>query len=641
MGVPHRRWLMRGLLGALVLSGAFAGFVARRASRALRASEQEVRMEGHYSLAIQRVHLAINSDFQPVGAPAVFQQAAIFQDHLYLAGPAGLLEYGLDGAAGRQFLAGRDLPATSLTSLVPVVLPDSRDPELILASVQDGLFAFNGQSFRQILPQDAAVRSITAILPVSGGRLLVGTRKRGVLLFNGKEISLLHPTLAGLHVTALAGTEGDLWVGTLDHGVVHFAGGTSEGFSEDQGLPDRQIQCIRADGNHVYAGTAMGVAVFERGHFSHTIARGVLVSALLPAGRTLLVGTEDQGVLRVPLEPGKNAARAIGGAHLAEVEQFLSSGESIYVLTRDSLGQMNSSGLGWKAVLKPDTATLTDRNISALAADASGRLWIGYFDRGLDILELGRNRVTHVEDEHIFCVNRILPETKPATVSVATANGLVRFGEAGNEQQILTRADGLIADHVTDVAAYRGGLAVATPAGLTFVDGSGTRSMYAFHGLVNNHVYALGVSGDDLMAGTLGGLSALNRETLRVNYTANGSGLKHNWVTAVSRAGEDWFVGTYGAGVLSLDSTGRFHSFETATGSFEINPNALLVTPRHVFAGTLGKGVLIYDRSSEHWSFLATNLPSLNVTALAEYDGSIFIGTDNGLVRVKEEKLVP
>ena len=28
--------------------------------------------------------------------------------------------------------------------------------------------------------------------------------------------------------------------------------------------------------------------------------------------------------------------------------------------------------------------------------------------------------------------------------------------------------------------------------------------MYAFQGLVNNHVYALGVSGDDLMVGNAG-----------------------------------------------------------------------------------------------------------------------------------------
>jgi len=43
--------------------------------------------------------------------------------------------------------------------------------------------------------------------------------------------------------------------------------------------------------------------------------------------------------------------------------------------------------------------------------------------------------------------------------------------------------------------------------------------MYAFQGLVNNHVYALGVSGDALVAGTLGGLSLLNKGDVQFNYT--------------------------------------------------------------------------------------------------------------------------
>jgi len=32
-------------------------------------------------------------------------------------------------------------------------------------------------------------------------------------------------------------------------------------------------------------------------------------------------------------------------------------------------------------------------------------------------------------------------------------------------------------------------------------------------------------------------------------------------------------------------------------------------------------------------------LPSLNVTALTEGNGYLYIGTDNGLVRIPEEKL--
>jgi ligand-binding sensor domain-containing protein len=255
------------------------------------------------------------------------------------------------------------------------------------------------------------------------------------------------------------------------------------------------------------------------------------------------------------------------------------------------------------------------------------------------VLSPDNPRPRHVENEHVFCVNRIFPDTKSGTVAVATANGLVRFDSAGNEQQVLTRADGLIADHVTDVVAYRDGLALATPAGLTFLDGSGASSMHAFNGIVNNHVYALGVSGDQLMAGTLGGLSQLDKGSVTANYTTASSNLKHNWITAVVPVGSGWMVGTYGAGVLGLDHSGRFRAFEKGSGPFEVNPNALLVTSAYVLAGTLGKGLYLYDRESERWSVVDVGLPSSNVTALAASNGFIYIGTDNGLVRIPEQKL--
>jgi ligand-binding sensor domain-containing protein len=78
-----------------------------------------------------------------------------------------------------------------------------------------------------------------------------------------------------------------------------------------------------------------------------------------------------------------------------------------------------------------------------------------------------------------------------------------------------------------------------------------------------------------------------------------------------------------------------------ATAAMEINPNAMLVTKDHVFAGTLGEGLYAYNREKRRWTALRDGLPSTNVTALAEGDGYIYVGTDNGLVRIEERKLEP
>ena len=308
------------------------------------------------------------------------------------------------------------------------------------------------------------------------------------------------------------------------------------------------------------------------------------------------------------------------------------------VLTRNGIFQVKANGFGWQEVLKPRPAVLSDRNISALAGDANGQLWVGYFDHGLDVLPDGPARPAHIENEHVFCVNRIWPDTKSGAVEVATANGLVRFGASGKPEQVLGTADGLIAEHVTDVVPYHDGLAIATPAGITFLDAEGARSMYSFHGLVNNHVYALAVAGDDLLVGTLGGLSAVEKGFVRANFTAGNSGLKQNWITAVARVGDEWMIGTYGSGVMGLDSTGKFHAYQNVTTATEINPNAMLVTKDHVFAGSLDQGLYVYDREKERWTVVTDGLPSANVTALAEGNGYIYVGTDNGLVRIEESK---
>jgi ligand-binding sensor domain-containing protein len=66
----------------------------------------------------------------------------------------------------------------------------------------------------------------------------------------------------------------------------------------------------------------------------------------------------------------------------------------------------------------------------------------------------------------------------------------------------------------------------------------------------------------------------------------------------------------------------------------------MLVTARQVFAGTLGDGLLVYNRATRHWSRIFTGLPSLNVTALAEHDDRLYIGTENGIVVIAESRLV-
>jgi ligand-binding sensor domain-containing protein len=361
-------------------------------------------------------------------------------------------------------------------------------------------------------------------------------------------------------------------------------------------------------------------------------------------GDSLAVGTLDEGVLEVPLTVQKPRTRNTAEeSNLDEVERLFALEGRTYALARGGLFEQSPKSGEFKKVFETPGAVLADGNIAALAADRAGRLWVGYFDRGLDILDEGFARVKHIENDHVFCVNRIVHSNDGGVSAVGTANGLVLMDASGQQERVLGKAEGLIANQVTDVL-LRGdsgspSITVATPAGITTIDASGTTSLYAFHGLVNNHVYALAASGTRLLAGTLGGLSVLDSGVVSASFTTANSGLKHNWITSIVAVGGDWFIGTYGAGVLKFDSTGRWSTFADWKAPVVINPNAMLVTDRAVYAGTLGQGLAIFNRGAGRWGFHTSGLPSLNVTALAASNGYLYIGADNGLVRVLEREL--
>jgi len=623
----------------LLLALGSAGLVFWRAQQALRIATSEVQSQESLPFSVRKL-VPLNNGFEWISAPEAFTGGAIFKGDFYLCGASGLFRYDNRGSLVKQYRPGQELPSTPLLRMTTGVLRDVREPELLIVTGTEGILAFNGEDFRQILPDHPDARSITSILALGSGQLLIGTRKRGVLVYDGQKLQSFHPTLAALHVTELAGNEGDLWIGTQDQGVVHWQAGRTEVFGEAQGMPDPQVFSIALINQKAYVGTAVGVAEFESGRFVRVLAPGFFARALYANGANLFAGGNEGGIVEVNSKPQRMQALLRATArNVTDVHQIFAQDESLYAVTGSALYQKEGQHGGWRRVLTPQDALLADRNVSSLALDGANRLWVGYFDHGLDLLDPKLRSAAHYEDDNIFCINRILPNSANGMVAVATANGLVLFDQLGRKEQVLGRADGLLADHVTDVALYGNGMVLATPAGLTFLDDAGARSLYAFQGLVNNHVYAVAASGREVLAGTLGGISILENENVVANYTVATHGLSHNWISAIVRTGNNWVIGTYGGGIVRLRADGHFESFDVASAKFEVYPNAMLATDQHVLAGTLGKGLYVYDRSANHWTVITEGLPSLTVTALAAGNGFIYVGTDNGLVRIPEQNL--
>jgi ligand-binding sensor domain-containing protein len=681
-----------------VLALGVAAFVFVRVQHSLDQADISVAAQGRFPFELRTIGKLENLGFEAIASPANSSSGAFYRGKLYLGGGSGLSVYDVseDGyRLLRSYRLGLELPAAPLGQMVVARLRGESEPELVIATAGQGVLLFSGNgsadgagTIRQIWARDAAARNVRALLPLPSGELLIGTERRGLLVYRGSDktnaMETFHPQFAGLSVTALAADATGFWVGTRDRGVLHWHGGQVDAFggegrqdrsndpanggTETSALPDDQVDAIAVHGDRVFVGTPLGVEEFDQGQPVRVLAKNTFAQSLFADDTSLTIGSMDQGIRHVSLEGSRRLGLIGRSAYqsertddqaLAFLRQDADAASPIYAVMRDGLRREQSDGqwsrLGPAAgAADGDSTTLTDGNISALAFGPDGRLWVGYFDRGIDIFPvdgvaaLGKE---HREDDHLFCINRIVLDPRRNTMAVATANGLVLFDAQTSPRQVMTKRDGLIADDVTDIAFAQEIMVLATPAGLTFVDGGGVSSLYGFQGLVNNHVYALGwqPQSTELLAGTLGGISVVKNESVEHNMTATNSGLKHNWITAIvpvnaaTASGPDvsreWMVGTYGAGVMLLGKDGRFTPMEGATSDMVVNPNAMIATNAHIFAGTLGKGLWIWSRTSGRWRQITAGLPSENITALAAHAGEVYVGTENGLVRIAERLL--
>jgi ligand-binding sensor domain-containing protein len=296
-------------------------------------------------------------------------------------------------------------------------------------------------------------------------------------------------------------------------------------------------------------------------------------------------------------------------------------------------------------------------HITGLALDGMNRLWVGYFDRGLDAIAPGTSeRLSHIEDDRVREINFIAFDREEDRTFAATSRGLVAFDGQLNQTVFTREKNGLINDSIAHITFADAGpsyqastnpvvpvsspgervMVLATAGGLTEVYGGRARSLTAFHGLASNHLYTSASVGSRLFVGSLAGLVEL--EGLRVvrTYKTSNSRLSHDWVSAIAEINGTLYIGTNGGGVDALLPTGEWLNFADELGGFEVNQNAMHADGERVYVGTSDRGLLVYNTRDRRWSRVSAGLASQNVTAITSDDEFVYVGTLNGLVRIEK-----
>ena len=156
-----------------------------------------------------------------------------------------------------------------------------------------------------------------------------------------------------MYVTSLAGNESDVWVGTLNRGVLHWHAGQTESFDEQQGMPDPQVQSIAVAGDKTYVGTVLGRgSVRARTFLAHPGAWGSghrLASGRKPTSGRLRRSRSNCHPARITSSrPRLRPAPVELSSELGEIHQLFDMGESHYALTRSGLYRISAPCL-WLA----------------------------------------------------------------------------------------------------------------------------------------------------------------------------------------------------------------------------------------------------------------------------------------------------
>ncbi|MGQ9897157.1 MAG: ligand-binding sensor domain-containing protein [Acidobacteriota bacterium] len=635
-------WLSLGLSAVLVVAALWFWWSTRRAAQEVQLAATatgQVDIRSTPLSAPDTAGVTLWLDFSDV------QSLVEFRGQLYAATNGGLLVLAADGRVIRQITPADGLPDHALTVLA--VFQD----RLFIGTRTAGLLEYDGAKFvRHEFRRPAAVHISTLLS--TPNYLLIGLLDGSLYDFDGSAFAQrFQPPQAVpmTGITALHAQDVRLYVGTLAQGLFIWQGGSLQHLPPTSGLPSPHVTAFAWHNGHLYVATDAGIARLTQDGQLELVSRQPNVCSLAVYQGKLYAGLVVGGVVEVQptgeamlratrLSPAQSSMKAPRQVRLTV------SGERLLALTQNGVQVVSpkvNGGFRWDRLggLEPRLAAT---HVTSLAFDAAGRLWVGSFEQGLDILDPETGAVLHhVQDETIREINHLCATSHLSPMLVATSQGIVAFESHGRAVRRYDAASAMLVgnavSHVCPVNTGRGpaSLAVATSKGLTLWQAGIGRSLTAFHGLPSNYLYCCAVHNGKLYVGTLGGLAELDGLRVVRTWRTDNTDLPANWVNALLSVGDLLYIGTYGGGVCALHPNGTTVAFPETKG-LEVNLNAMATDGERLYVGTLDRGLLVYDLRRQQWRVWQSGLPSPNVTALAVRSDALFVGTAGGLARIEK-----
>jgi len=533
-----------------------------------------------------------------------------FKDSYFAATGGGLMQFDENGKREKHFTVLDGLPESDLTALAVF-----RD-KLFIGTRTKNLVTFDGEQFEKYVFNERKIQAITSFIEFDT-KLFIGTFDGGLISFDGAEFVEIKAIKA---INYLFKTDEKLYVGTFDNGLWIYEKDVWTQMTKTAGLPSNRVVGVAVKDKNLYVATDFGLAILEENRF-RTLAVLPSLSSLILHENQLFLTKTDGKIFTFDTKLEEFSAKGnLQNSRLTTI------GENIFLLSNQGIFAIN--GVKIKPFGDAENESLTDNFVSALAFDQRENLWIGTFRRGIDIFSTDNKKIKHLESEQMREINFLQADEN--TVFAATSTGLLNIKNDFSTVN-LTNKENLPSNSITHFSADF----IATGKGLAFRENGKFRVLTAVQDLPNNAVYCVLQNGEKLYAGTLGGLAEITENKVVRVFKDSNSNLTTNWVTALVHANERLFIGTYGGGVFELLPSGEIRSFETETGKFTVNPNAIFADNERLYIGTLA-GVKILNLQTQTWQNVKNFLPSETVLSITGDSENIYFGTTNGVAQIEK-----
>ena len=539
------------------------------------------------------------------------------------------------------------LPESDLTTLAVF------SQKLFIGTKSKGLISFDGEKFEAFRLENHETKSVTALF-AAPQTLLIGTFSGGLLEFDGQKITEIKAAEERLeHVTFVRETDATLIVGTFADGLWIRKNQIWKHLTTAGGLHSNRVVGAEILDKNLFVATDLGVSqtpineilqenpakfrqTFALPNLSSLIAENDQLYIVRDNGELFAFSNrgESSGLRKIEWKSLKNPNSA--RLQKANGEIRLLTDQGVWTAKNPSRDEISLA----EFTKFSDSEQLADNNVSALAVDRDERLWAGTFRDGIDVFSSGGKKLRHLESETVREINSLIQRAENNEMLAATNGGAVRFGQ-NFEETFLVENTALPSRSVTQITNFKTeknqASAVSTVKGLFLKENNSKRVFSTINGLPSASVFATLFAENRLFAGTMSGLAQIeNGKVARVFKTSN-SELKNNWITALCAAGGRIFIGTYGGGVFELLPAGEIRGFDSETGRFFVNPNALVSDGERLFAGTLS-GVWCLDLTTQKWTKLKDVLPSETVLSLAVGGENLYVGTTGGIARINRSE---